>query len=349
MLTQSNDLAEVLKALRIGEREAHLLLSKMIAAIDLAVFIFDQRQRLTLANPEAEQLMLRLESELQGKNAETLGVGRLMSLDGEVVEHQFPGAVGRWRIRHFVFFQDNQEHELLAISDVSKMLVEEERVNWQKLLRVLSHELNNSLVPIKNMSQTLDSMVEAQPDSELVDDVKSGLKVIGNRADALHRFVQGYAQLTRLPPPSLKRVGLTDLVSRIAELENMDRVEIGSCPELKIEADPDQMEQVMLNLVSNALDATTENGGGVRISWRVSGRYADISIEDDGHGIANPDNLFVPFFTTKPNGSGIGLVLCKQIVESHGGQIRLTSGIIKRAVSQCCSGHWQVNCPRMGQ
>lgn len=325
VLTQTNDLAETLKALRIGEREAHLLLSKMIAAIDLAVFIFDQRGRLTLANPEAEQLMLKPESDLQDVNAQQLQLKQLMARDGDVVEHQFPGGVGRWRVRHFAFFQDGQEHELLALSDVSKLLVEEERQNWQKLLRVLGHELNNSLVPIKNMSQTLESMVAAAPQTELIDDVQGGLRLIGKRADSLHRFIQGYARLARLPPPKLGRVSIRDLVARATELENLSRVEIEPGPDLYLKADSDQTDQVMLNLLNNAIDATAENAGRVLVSWEASGRYARIDIEDFGTGIANPDNLFVPFFTTKPSGSGIGLVLCKQIVESHLGQLQLRS------------------------
>lgn len=326
VMVQTNVLAETLKALRIGEREAHLLLSKMIASIDLAVFIFDHRQRLTLANPEAEFLMLEPESKLIGKSADQLGLRELMLLDGEVTtERQFPGSVGRWRVRHFVFFQDRQEHELLAVSNVSKLLVEEERSNWQKLLRVLGHELNNSLVPIKNMSETLESMVANLPadQDEMNADLKSGLGLIGRRADALHRFVQGYARLTKLPPPGIADVQLADLVARATALENAQRIEVMASPELLVQADADQVEQVLLNLVDNALDATEDNNGRIRIMWQVQGKYAQIDIEDHGSGIANPDNLFVPFFTTKPNGSGIGLVLCKQIVESHEGQLQL--------------------------
>ncbi len=323
VLSQTNDLAGILKALRIGEREAHLLLSKMIAAIDLAVFIFDQRDRLTLANPEAEKLMLQTEAQLQGVNATTLALDGLGAMDGEVVQRQFPGAVGRWRIRHFVFYQDGQEHQLLAISDVGKLLVEEERQNWQKLLRVLSHELNNSLVPIKNMAQTLESIMGKAPPGEMVDDVQGGLRLIGKRADSLHRFIQGYARLARLPPPKLRRVRICDLVARATELDNLTRVEINPGPDAYILADSDQTDQVMLNLMSNALDATEENGGNICISWRLSGKYARLDIEDYGTGIATVDNLFVPFFTTKTNGSGIGLVLCKQIAESHQGQLQL--------------------------
>ncbi len=321
VLSQTNDLAEILKALRIGEREAHLLLSKMIAAIDLAVFIFDHRKRLTLANPEAEKLMLAPEADLQGKNSGDLGLAPLMSLDEAVSEHQFPGGVGRWRIRHFVFFQDSQEHELLAISDVSRLLVEEERDSWQKLLRVLGHELNNSLVPIKNMSQTLQSILAKTDDYD--EDLDSGLSLIGRRADALHRFVQGYARLTKLPPPRLARASLPEIIDRASKLENMDRVEVIEGPDVAVLVDSDQIDQVLLNLLNNAIDATDENGGEVKVSWQTTGGYASIVIEDYGVGISNADNLFVPFFTTKEAGSGIGLVLCKQIVESHQGYLTL--------------------------
>jgi len=325
VLFQTNQLSETLKALRIGEREAHLLLSKMISAIDLAVFIFDQRQRLTLANPEAEDLMQKVEADLKGSNVTDLALNDLLGRDGEVVELQFPGAVGRWRIRHFVFYQDSHQHELLAFSDVGKLLVEEERLNWQRLLRVLGHELNNSLVPIKNMSQTLESMVENVPKNELLDDVQNGLQLIGKRADSLHTFIQGYAGLARLPQPQLGRVNIPELIQRATQLENTSRVDIEKGPDVDILADSGQIDQVMLNLLNNALDATAANKERVCVKWQVFGRYVQIEIEDRGTGIANPGNLFVPFFTTKKSGSGIGLVLCKQIVESHLGQIQVKS------------------------
>lgn len=328
VLRQTNDLAETLKALRIGEREAHLLLSKMIAAIDLAVFIFDHRQRLTLANPQAEQLMLKTEAELQGRSLQELGLEPLKQ-NANVIEHHFPGGVSRWRVRHFVFYQDSLEHELLAVSDVGRLLVAEERSNWQKLLRVLGHELNNSLVPIKNMAQTLEDMLakeaNTESDRDLGSDLENGLRLIGKRADALHRFIQGYARLTRLPPPRLVQIDLAGLLRRISGLENLDRVELKPGPDVQVMADEAQIEQVVLNLLNNAVDATVENAGKVCLSWEAIGHYAKVVVEDHGAGIANSDNLFVPFFTTKTNGSGIGLVLSKQIVESHQGQLTLQS------------------------
>ena len=327
VLLQSNHLTDILKALRIGEREAHLLLSKMISAIDLAVFIFNHRDKLSLANPHAEQLLMEPETEIRGLSATELGLASFLEKDGEVVEHQFPGGVGRWRVRSFVFFQDNQQHRLLVISDVSTLLVEEERSNWKRLLRVLSHELNNSLVPIKNMSQTLGQLMQKHGDKsiEWQADLEKGIRLMGRRSDALNRFIQGYAQLTRLPAPTKKLVAIEQVVNQVIALENIARVQVHKGPEIQLMLDPDQIEQVLLNLLTNAMDATEYNEGEIIVSWQLSGKFARIIVEDHGTGILNMDNIFVPFFTTKPQGSGIGLVLCKQIVESHGGQITLQS------------------------
>lgn len=336
VLLQSNHLTEILKALRIGEREAHLLLSKMISAIDLAIFIFNHRDKLSLANPHAEQLLMAGENDLKGQSAEDLNLAMFLAQDGEVVEHQFPGGVGRWRVRSFVFFQDKQQHRLLVMSDVSSLLVEEERSNWKRLLRVLSHELNNSLVPIKNMSQTLGQLMGKHGDSDIEwqADLQKGIALMGRRSDALHRFIQGYAQLTRLPAPNKKWVSVEQVVNQVTALENIARVQVQKGPDIELWLDPDQIEQVLLNLLTNAMDATQGNQGNIIVTWQLAGKFAQISVADFGTGILNMDNIFVPFFTTKPDGSGIGLVLCKQIVESHGGQITLQSGDRQDAFGQ---------------
>src|SRR5204862_2098549 len=110
---------------------------------------------------------------------------------------------------------------------------------------------------------------------------------------------------------------------RVAGLETRMELSLQSGPELTIQADGDQIEQLLINLVRNAVDASLETGGGVRVHWQRSGSYVDIVVQDDGPGLSNTTNLFVPFFTTKPGGSGIGLVLCRQIAEAHAGTLTL--------------------------
>lgn len=195
---------------------------------------------------------------------------------------------------------------------------------WKRIIRVLSHEINNSLAPIKSISGSLQSLVDrhALP-QELRDDVDRGLRVIRSRAEALGRFMATYAQLARLPQPRLGEVEVEGLVRRVVALETRLGVEIKEGPTVTLRADADQLEQALINLVRNAADASMENGGGVRVAWARNEEGVDILVEDDGPGLGDTANLFVPFYTTKPGGSGIGLVLSRQIAEGHGGTLEL--------------------------
>jgi signal transduction histidine kinase len=112
-------------------------------------------------------------------------------------------------------------------------------------------------------------------------------------------------------------------IRRVTGLESRLQVKLQSGPEVRIQADPDQLDQLLINLLRNAVDASLETGGGVQVGWDRENGYIDVWIQDDGPGIPNPTNLFVPFFTTKPGGSGIGLVLSRQIAEAHGGTLTL--------------------------
>ena len=156
--------------------------------------------------------------------------------------------------------------------------------------------------------------------------MRRGLGVIGSRSESLSRFMDGYARLARLPPPRFTEVEVGTLVRRVAGLETRLSVAVLPGPEAIMKADADQLEQLLINLVRNGVDAALETGGGVRVGWRrTNGAPAalEVFVEDDGPGIPNTSNLFVPFFTTKQDGSGIGLVLSRQIAEAHGGTLIL--------------------------
>ena len=213
------------------------------------------------------------------------------------------------------------------LADVSKPLREEERQAWQRLIRVLGHELNNSLAPIKSIAGSLGSLLKREPlPNDWEDDLQRGLSVISARADALSRFMGAYARLARLPPPRFQIVPVAPFFERIASLETRMPVAIEPGPDLEVRADGDQIEQLLINLVKNAVDAALETSGGVSVNWmRVSGAtpFLEIRVDDEGPGLSNTSNLFVPFFTTKPAGSGIGLVLSRQIAEAHGGSLTL--------------------------
>lgn len=325
VVREVNALAHTLRDQRLRSEEASALLGKIVAAIDIALFGFDAQGRLHLVNPAGERLLGRRAAAALGQPAEALGLHDLLDVQGgETRRHDFPGASGRFDVRHFVVRSDGRPHDLLVVNDLSRALREEERQAWQRLIRVLGHELNNSLAPIKSMAGTLSSLLDqTPPPSDFVEDAQHGLRVIGDRADALGRFMIGYTTLARLPPPQRRDVDIAPLLHRIAALDQRMTVHLRPGPDLHIAADPDQLEQALINLVKNAVEASLATGGSVTLAWSAGVHHLRIDIFDEGLGLTGSDNLFVPFFTTKPGGSGIGLVLARQIAEGHGGTLTL--------------------------
>jgi nitrogen fixation/metabolism regulation signal transduction histidine kinase len=328
VLIEVNALTDTLKQQRLGALEATALLRKVMEEIDVAVFAFDAEERLRLTNRAGERLLAQAEPRLLGRDASDLGLAGYLAAPGpRVIEAAFPGGAGRWEIRPSVFRQDGLPHRLLVVADVSRPLREEERQAWQRLIRVLGHELNNSLAPIQSLAGSLGKTLAADPlPGDWRVDMRQGLNVIGSRAEALSRFTGAYAKLARLPQPMPQSLEIRDLIGRVAGFETRLAVAVTKGPSARVFADPDQLEQLLINLVRNAADAALEAGGGVTAGWRVIGAgtpKVEVWIEDEGPGISSTTNLFVPFFTTKPGGSGIGLVLCRQIAEAHGGTLSL--------------------------
>jgi len=332
-----NTLSQTLRDQRHKVEETSALLAKVIGATDIAIFTFDSGQRLRLINPAGEHLLARPAAELLGRTADELGIADcLANEDTHIRKRAFPGGAGRFEVRRARFREGGKPHELLVVADLSRALREEERAAWQRLLRVLGHELNNSLTPIRSMTGTLAKLLAQQPPPpDWREDVGGGLAVIGDRAEALTRFMAGYTALARLPPPIKRDFEIGELVRRVARLEQRLTVVVADAPPLHVNADPDQVEQALINLIKNAADATLPLREGVRARWRAERDVAHIEIEDDGPGLGTTENLFIPFYTTKPGGSGIGLVLARQIAEAHGGALTLES----RAKARGCVAH----------
>lgn len=346
VLREINALSATLQAQRLGALEAGALLRTVMGEIDVAVFAFDAEQRLRLVNRAGERLLAQPAERLHGGHAAAVGLADC--LEGEAprtVQIGFPGASGRWVIRRSQFREGGVPHQLLVLSDLSRELRAEERLAWQRLVRVLGHELNNSLTPIKSIAGSLEGIVKREPPPpDWQEDMRSGLGVIASRAEALTRFIGAYSRLAKLPPPRLRTVELGALVRRVASLETRVPAELEGEAEVRVRADADQLEQLLINLLRNAADAAlegaaAEGGAGVappspgapavgtaprvRIVWGRARAGAQVDVLDNGPGLANTANLFVPFFTTKPKGSGIGLVLCRQIAEAHDGSLTL--------------------------
>jgi nitrogen fixation/metabolism regulation signal transduction histidine kinase len=320
-----NALSHTLREQRLRVEETSALLAKVIAAIDIALFSFDDADRLQLINPAGERLLGRSTDDALGRSADELGLSpALAGQPGLLQVRAFPGGSGRYEVRHFGFRQGGRPQRLIAINDLSHALREEERLAWQRLIRVLGHELNNSLAPVKSMAETLTGLVSAEPlPSDWREDVGAGLKVIADRAAALNRFMQAYSTLARLPPPNRRWVQLGPLLRRVVALEQRQPVRLEGVEDVQAAVDPDQLEQALINLVRNAVEASAETRAAVVLRCSADAHWIVIEVLDEGPGLASGENLFVPFFTTKPHGSGIGLALARQIAESHGGELSI--------------------------
>ncbi|HKC52132.1 MAG TPA: HAMP domain-containing sensor histidine kinase [Myxococcota bacterium] len=327
LLLELNSLGDDLRAQRLGALEASALLRRVMEEIDVAIFAFDAAHALRLVNRAGAALLSRAPEQLLGRDAASLGLASSLAGDTPRVDTlTFPGRAGRWEVRRGTFRQGGLPHQLLVLTDVSRALSDEERQAWKRLIRVLSHELNNSLAPIKSIADSLRGIISREPaPPDQLDDLRKGLGVIASRSESLSRLMAAYARLARLPAPRLESVAIQDWVRRVVALETRRPVTIRPGPNVAIQADGGQLDQLLINLVRNAVDATVEADGAVEVGWETRNGQLDVWVRDEGAGLADTANLFVPFYTTKPDGSGIGLALSRQIAEAHGGTLTLSN------------------------
>lgn len=321
-----NGLAETLREQRLRALEAGALVDQLVARLDVAVLAVDGRGEVRLANPAAAHLLGRPASELPGRRATELGLEPLLlAEEGTRVVDAVAGRSGRWQVTHGTFRESGLSQHLLLVADVRRALRAEEREAWQRLVRVIGHEVKNSLAPMKSLAGTVRAIVEAQlPAGPAREDVVAGLEVIEARSASLDRFLAQYGRLARVPRPRLARTPLAPLLRRVAALEPGGRVVASVDDGLAAHLDPDLLEQALVNLVQNGLDAAGPSGR-VAVVAEETALGVRIRVIDDGPGVGGAENLFVPFFTTKPGGSGIGLPLSRQIAEAHGGSLTLES------------------------
>ena len=336
VMREVNTLSGTLREQRLGALEATTLLRIVMREIDVAIFAFDERQRLRLVNRAGERLLAAPAGRLIGQYAADLRLAAC--LEGEpqgTFQAVFPGGAGRWGMRRSRIRERGLPLDLLVITDLTQALSEQELQAWQRLVRVLGHELNNSLAPIKSIAGTLESLLGREPlPEDWRQDMRRGLGVINSRSDSLTRFIGAYARLAKLPRPQLQPLDVAALVERAVSFETRVPVSIVPGPPVTVPGDPDQIEQVLINLLRNAADAS-QPGVAVQIGWRRDGAMVEIWIKDEGPGLSTTANLFVPFFTTKPGGSGIGLVLSRQIAEGHGGALTLENRSDRPGCAAC--------------
>lgn len=322
-----NSLADTMTQQSLVSRERQILLHKVIDQIDVAIVAVDHQDCISLMNPAAEKLLDATFSHLQGAPIKTLGLQDVLTNDyRQVIEFEIKQHRKKVYLHSDEYFEQGKRHRLIFITDIQEILRDEERNAWQRLLRVLSHEINNSLAPIASISESLYSSTLQESTTLEPSDFQQGLAVISERSHHLNDFIKRYQQLSKLPDPSKSIVNVHHVLSSTVAL--FDDVLMNDVDEsLTCFVDESQLQQVLVNLIKNALQACEPSMATEKTTIGVTSKpgQLEITVTDNGCGITNMDNIFVPFYTTKQTGSGIGLVMSRQIMRNHGGDLHLNN------------------------
>jgi len=330
LLNSVNVLADTLSKHKIEAKESRLLLERIMEQMDAMVFATDEQGFVVMANASANKLILGDTDNISHFHMHkvqlaTLPIGaEIIAATAGIIDFKQGAISGEHLLSKESFLSDGKEHHLYTLTNAERLLMEKERKAWQSLLRVLSHEMNNSLTPIVAISQSMQKKLHKQ-DSELnKESLFEGVNIINERADSLSQFIASYSQLSQLPKPNKSVFKLALMIDNLAILYPQCKIDNRLKPELVIEADKSQLEQVLINLFKNSVEAMSHlDEKVIAVNFSQEGSWQHISIRDYGSGIANLDNVFVPFYTTKPQGSGIGLALCRQIMFNHNGSIKI--------------------------
>jgi two-component system nitrogen regulation sensor histidine kinase NtrY len=341
-------LAKVIEAFRTARAEKEeqgLYLQTVVQHVGIGLLVFQPDGEVELINDAARRLLkvrpIKNIRDLESSYPDFVGALRrlkprergLVKVDVGDEQLQLSLYAAEFKLR-------GRDFTLVSIQDIRSELEEKEIEAWQKLIRVLTHEIMNSMTPISSLAGTVQGLVAetcgAEAESESLADIHAALRTIQKRSEGLLHFVDGYRNLARVPKPDLKLFPASDLFADVAPLLQERLAEYGirlsasaDPARLELLADPDLLEQVLINLVLNAADALA-GGADPRVDIVASlderGRPV-IQVRDNGPGIAaeNLDKVFVPFFSTKEGGSGIGLSLSRQIMRLHGGSITVAS------------------------
>lgn len=320
-----NRFAQELGAEKKQSAESKHLLQRVLENVNVAIFLFDDQQQLVMVNKEGASLLGQTQEKLLHKNIQELDLEfAYLAADTTTHEHAFPTKKGQWLVKHSTYRDAGVRHSILFLADISHNLKQEERTAWQRLIRILSHEINNAIAPLTTTTDSLKRLINKEAINEpLKSNLNEGLDIIDRRAHNLRRHVNSYSDISRLPNPIMMPMKVEATFQRVKEIFNDQNIEVVDNCKLTIHADESQLEQVLVNLIKNALEASPKDAAPISLRCHSSNTQLRIEVEDHGKGVENTKNLFIPFFTTKKDGSGIGLFISMQIIQAHGGTLSL--------------------------